>query len=277
MTQVGRPAVGPVCEHVQVYSEHPLPHGAALWRSVDSAAGVIAADGCVDLILRDERVLVAGPSTRWIATLADDEHGSLGFRLPPGTAGPLLRTPLGDLADRLVPLEDVVSVSRARHLRQQMIGTAAAADAVVRRTAAFAPALDDDAWIARACEAARVTGSPRTGSPPMSISPSARCADACARRSATGMRRSCASNEPPERRGCCAGDHRRPRRPRSRDTPISLICRASSAGWSECRRLSSRRAWRRSRSRCRRGRARWRTAAPTARRTARCALDSPPR
>ena len=140
---------------MQVYSEHPLPHGAALWRSVDSAAGVIAADGCVDLILRDERVLVAGPSTRWIATLADDEHGSLGLRLPPGTAGPLLQAPLGDLADRLLPLEDVVSVSRARHLRQQLIGTAAAADAVVGLTAAVVPALDDDAWVARVRGGAR--------------------------------------------------------------------------------------------------------------------------
>ncbi|MGI0521652.1 hypothetical protein ABY45_13830, partial [Microbacterium maritypicum] len=67
-----------------MYSETRLPHGSALWRSRGSAGGgPIPADGCVDLILRDGRVSVAGPSTRWITAGGDGAGDSFGFRLPP--------------------------------------------------------------------------------------------------------------------------------------------------------------------------------------------------
>lgn len=98
-----------------MYSETRLPHGSALWRSRGSAGGgPIPADGCVDLILRDGRVSVAGPSTRWITAGGDGAGDSFGFRLPPGRAGHLLGLDLEEIADQLVPLEDLTSQPAGR-------------------------------------------------------------------------------------------------------------------------------------------------------------------
>lgn len=104
-----------------MYSEWQVGGGVVLWRSRARPAGVIPADGCVDLILREEQVLVAGPSTRWIATLRAGEGGSLGLRMPPGTASGVLRADLAELADRLLPLEDVVGRARAGVLRDALV------------------------------------------------------------------------------------------------------------------------------------------------------------
>ncbi len=96
-----------------MYSETRLPHGLALWRSRGSAGGgPIPADGCVDLILRDGRVSVAGPSTRWITAGGDGAGDSFGFRLSPGRAGHLLGLDLEEIADQLG-----VSIERIRQLR----------------------------------------------------------------------------------------------------------------------------------------------------------------
>ena len=94
-----------------MYSETPLLLGAAVWRSEGSLGAVVPADGCVDLILRDAKITVAGPSTRWIATERDGDSGTIGLRIPPGFAGDVLRASLVDLVDRVVPLEDVTDRS----------------------------------------------------------------------------------------------------------------------------------------------------------------------
>lgn len=105
-----------------MYSERVLLYGDALWRSEDSAGGVVVpADGCVDLILRDGRVEVAGPSTRWLATGPDGATGSFGFRMQPGRARLLLGLDLAAIADQLVPLEDVTDRRTAARLREAMI------------------------------------------------------------------------------------------------------------------------------------------------------------
>ncbi|HXH36203.1 MAG TPA: helix-turn-helix domain-containing protein [Plantibacter sp.] len=105
-----------------MYSEIALPHGAAVWRSAGSGGGVIVpADGCVDLILRDGGVDVAGPSTRWLVTARDGGGGSTGLRLPPGRANQLLGTDLSLIADQLIPLEDFVVRGIAARLREAMI------------------------------------------------------------------------------------------------------------------------------------------------------------
>lgn len=104
-----------------MYSERRLPQDAVVWRSADSRGSVIAADGCVDLILRDGRISVAGPSTRWIATESDTDGGTFGLRLLPGRAGGLLRVRLTEIADSLVPLEDVVAAERARQMLEAMV------------------------------------------------------------------------------------------------------------------------------------------------------------
>lgn len=130
-----------------MYSETPLPDGAALWRSLGSDGAVIPADGCVDLILRDDRVFVAGPSTRWIATESDGESGRVGLRLAPGRAGRMLRTELSEIADQLLPLDAIVSGEPWRHLRQAMMRYREGASGIDEITSTVAPASGSSEWV----------------------------------------------------------------------------------------------------------------------------------
>ncbi|KAM9862243.1 helix-turn-helix domain-containing protein [Leucobacter sp. BZR 635] len=105
-----------------MYSESLLPNGAALWRSQGSAGGaVIPADGSVDLIVRDDRVFVAGPSTMRIVSERDGEGGSLGLRIPPGHAAQLFGPALPEIADQLVPFSDLAHDPGAGQLRDAML------------------------------------------------------------------------------------------------------------------------------------------------------------
>ncbi len=108
-----------------MYSEVRLSGAVTLWRSDHSAGhAVIPADGCVDLILRDGRVDVAGPSTRWLETAPDGADGSTGLRLAPGHAAGVLRIDVATVADQLVPLQDLATAGQARHLRETMLRAA---------------------------------------------------------------------------------------------------------------------------------------------------------
>ena len=108
-----------------MYSEVRLSGASTLWRSVGGAGhAVIPADGCVDLILRDGRVDVAGPSTRWLETAPDGTDGSTGLRLAPGRAAHVLRIDLATIADQLVPLDDLAAAGHARRLRETMLRVA---------------------------------------------------------------------------------------------------------------------------------------------------------
>lgn len=105
-----------------MYTESRLPHGATLWRSAGSPGGaMISADGCVDLILREERVWIAGPSTRRIITAGDGEGGSTGLRLPPGRAGHLLGLGLSEIADQVLPLDALIPGERARKVHGALL------------------------------------------------------------------------------------------------------------------------------------------------------------
>jgi hypothetical protein len=85
-----------------MYVEAALGQGRTIWRSAGSTGAVIPADGCVDLILRGDVLHLAGPSTTWIGTVADDENGTLGLRFPPGAAADVLRVDLAEVSDQLV-------------------------------------------------------------------------------------------------------------------------------------------------------------------------------
>lgn len=102
-----------------MYAETPQP-GGTLWRSRGAASALIPADGCADVILRGDDVLVAGPSTRPLTTLPDDGAGALGFRFTPGTARGLLRIDLSDIADQLVLLDDVLGRHETAGLRARL-------------------------------------------------------------------------------------------------------------------------------------------------------------
>ena len=87
-----------------MYSETVLSEQRTLWRSVGGSAAIIPADGCVDLIVRSEQVLVCGPQTRIIHAPADDLHPTVGLRLEAGTARKVLPVAPNDLRDRVVEL-----------------------------------------------------------------------------------------------------------------------------------------------------------------------------
>ena len=87
-----------------MYSETVLSEQRTLWRSAGSSAAIIPADGCVDLIVRNEQVLLCGPQTRVIHAPADDVDPTVGVRLEAGTARRILPTALSELRDRVVEL-----------------------------------------------------------------------------------------------------------------------------------------------------------------------------
>lgn len=133
-----------------MYSEARLSNGAAVWRSTGSHGGVVVpADGCVDLILRDGQVNVAGPSTRWLATGRDGAGGSVGLRLPPGRASRLLNVELSPVADQLVPLGDLVGRGLALRLREAMVALEVRPQSSTAVSSLMAIAGDPDPWTER--------------------------------------------------------------------------------------------------------------------------------
>lgn len=107
-----------------MYTETDLGGGCTLWRSSGSPGGVIPADGCVDVILRGDEVLLAGPSTRHITTTADldgDAGPTTGVRFAPGVASGLLRLDLPEVRDAGLDLADVVGTRRAAAIRDAVL------------------------------------------------------------------------------------------------------------------------------------------------------------
>ena len=76
------------------------------------APSLIAPDGCMDLIVIDNRILIAGADST-----ARMFHGSaaptVGLRFDSGVLAQLLTTSAGELADRVTPLDAVIGGSRA--------------------------------------------------------------------------------------------------------------------------------------------------------------------
>ncbi|PRI11042.1 hypothetical protein B4915_09250 [Leucobacter massiliensis] len=107
-----------------MYLETRLPLGLTLWQSRSDFGSMVPADGCTDLIVRDGQLVVAGPSTRWIATSSDGDSGSVGLRLPPGFAGAVLGTSPVDLVDRAAAIEDLIPHDAAAGLRAAMLPVA---------------------------------------------------------------------------------------------------------------------------------------------------------
>lgn len=91
-----------------MYSETVLSEQRTLWRSAGGSATPIPADGCVDLIVRSEQVLLCGPQTRVIHAPADDGHPTVGLRLEAGTARRILPVALCELRNQVVELRAVL-------------------------------------------------------------------------------------------------------------------------------------------------------------------------
>nr|WP_272928714.1 helix-turn-helix domain-containing protein [Leucobacter luti] len=80
-----------------------------MWRSTGGAVpAVLPADGAADLILRDDALLVAGPSTRAFTGRGSAEGETIGLRFALGAAAGSLRTEPAQLRDRHVAGADAV-------------------------------------------------------------------------------------------------------------------------------------------------------------------------
>jgi AraC-like DNA-binding protein len=101
---------------------HPLV--ACRWRREVPAeevkdAALIVPDGCVDLVWRDGKLMVAGlDRTAWRSPLRGGEE-IIGIRLRPGIAGAVFGMPASELLDARVPLEDLFG-RRASDLAQRL-------------------------------------------------------------------------------------------------------------------------------------------------------------
>jgi AraC-like DNA-binding protein len=96
------------------YRELPPPAALApyvecLWVQDVGGAGPydqpVLPDGAIDLVARDEGVIVAGPSTRAVTVRYPRAGLTVGARFRPGAAPPLLGVAADELRDRAVPLD----------------------------------------------------------------------------------------------------------------------------------------------------------------------------
>ena len=141
-----------------MYSETVLSEQHTLWRSAGGSAATIPADGCVDLIVRSEQVLLCGPQTRVIHAPADDADPTIGLRLEAGTAHRILPVALSELRNRVVELRTALG-SEAVALYDLMMR--ASIDPHPGPT--LSPLLADQAepWVATAHRLARTGASAR--------------------------------------------------------------------------------------------------------------------
>ncbi|QIM18444.1 helix-turn-helix domain-containing protein [Leucobacter coleopterorum] len=108
------------------YRELKLDGIGVLWCTISQQkeSAVLPADGCTDLILRDDALVVAGPSTQAFIGRSGEQGVTLGLRFLPGTADAALGMPLGrlrdlhfDAADVLTPDAQQRGLSLLRQLR----------------------------------------------------------------------------------------------------------------------------------------------------------------
>jgi AraC-like DNA-binding protein len=103
------------------YAERVVAPGIEVWRNTGSAGQQrILPDGCMDLILAGERLMVAGPDTSARVHRRSDQGPVTGVRLHAGRAPVLLGVPANELRDRTVLLEDLWGAARARALTERV-------------------------------------------------------------------------------------------------------------------------------------------------------------
>ncbi|WP_406006114.1 helix-turn-helix domain-containing protein [Streptomyces sp. NBC_00637] len=101
--------------------------GAVVWTNTPSLAPgtrrPVLPDGCMDLLWREDRLLVAGPDTH--AHVPDGPPITwAGIRLFPGTAPALLGVPAHELRDRRVELAELWPASEVRRLTGRVAAAA---------------------------------------------------------------------------------------------------------------------------------------------------------
>ena len=106
------------------YRERParIP-GAQVWtRTALGGEYRILPDGCMDLLLTNDDLVVAGPDSRaWTGTADDRGTRYAGLRFAPGSAPAFLGVPARELLNQRVPLAELWSPSRTRQLRDRIL------------------------------------------------------------------------------------------------------------------------------------------------------------
>ncbi|QPP09000.1 helix-turn-helix transcriptional regulator [Streptomyces bathyalis] len=109
-----------------------LVDGAVVWThgTMPDGEGRVLPDGCMDLLLWDGALVVAGPDTR--AHLFTRAAGSrmTGLRLPPGTGPLVFGVPAHELRDRRVPLGELWPSAAVRVLEERIAEAPAAGRAL---------------------------------------------------------------------------------------------------------------------------------------------------
>jgi AraC-like DNA-binding protein len=127
------------------YRELPAPPDLAhvvlcLWRREGSGDDtLVLPDGCLDVIVRDGRALVAGPDTASVRVPVAPGERVAGVRMQPGAGGAVLGVPADELRDRHVALEDLWGRAGREAGERAGPDPLALADALRARLAAAAP------------------------------------------------------------------------------------------------------------------------------------------
>lgn len=103
---------------VEPYRERPARiAGADLWtRTAEGGEYRILPDGCMDLLLMDDDLIVAGPDSRAWTGSAPRGMRYAGIRFSPGAAPGFLGVPARELLNQRVRLADLWSPNRSRRL-----------------------------------------------------------------------------------------------------------------------------------------------------------------
>jgi AraC-like DNA-binding protein len=112
---------------------------ACVWVSHGGATSVLP-DGCVDVVLSGERLVVAGPATE--AVVAEETPGlhRVGVRFRVGVAGAALGLPVAELRDRGVGLDELWG-AEARRVEERVKGAVTRKDALLALIGGLAPRL----------------------------------------------------------------------------------------------------------------------------------------
>jgi AraC-like DNA-binding protein len=103
------------------YVERAVAPGIEVWHHAGPAGQQrILPDGCLDLILAGDGLLVAGPDTRARVHRSAEPQPVTGVRLHAGYGPMLLGLPASELRDLTVRLEDVWGSARARRLTERV-------------------------------------------------------------------------------------------------------------------------------------------------------------
>ncbi|WIY01561.1 helix-turn-helix domain-containing protein [Amycolatopsis mongoliensis] len=157
--------------------EEAAPPGAlagvarCVWRSASAGPKRIVPDGCLDLVVGDGAVFIAGPDTAAWSSVTRPRAELRGVRFTPGRAPAVLGVAADELRDRRVPLGEVWGRAGEELAERLLSGELTPAQAVASRLPEVPPADPAvaaliarlDAGAARVAEAAAmVTGAART-------------------------------------------------------------------------------------------------------------------